>query len=89
MTSLRVLLVFFLATIAGTGLTIWSIVEYQNGNETNLDRALKILVIYEALVLISYGIVFIFLVVMNMKKDITSMGVELVEEPVSLDSEIK
>jgi len=89
MTSLRVLLVFFLANIAGTGLSIWAIVEYQNGNETNLDRALKISVVFDALILISYGVVFIFLVVMNMKKDITSMGVELVEEPISVDSEIK
>lgn len=67
MVSLKVLVIFFFAHLINCCFVVWVIKE--SSENTPLLLSLKILVAYNALIFIAYGVVFILLTVLNARRE--------------------
>lgn len=90
MTSMKVIVAFFFAHIIGFALTVWTIVEFQNGNTSLTKTALELLIAYNLVVFIAFMITIIVLFALNVRRSSSSSSQILVEEgSISLDLENK
>lgn len=89
MVSLKVLVVFFFAHIINCCFVAWVTKEYYE--TTLLGLSLKILIAWNALLFVAYGVVFILLTIVNARREAGVLhvggGTDAVATTVSLDIE--